>query len=395
MLTVLRRHFPQLAPALAGVEERVPALEGDQGAGCHVLRRRCVGSSSEHADAAAPAWAHWSTITGKVSDRSSLWRPIAFVALWVARLDEHATARSTYDDITEHFKYGSIGSEPGGSLLRPVGGCAAAVLDVQGASLHLPEKLPGGLRIGRSPHRARQGSADRHLAAAGVSASIRSDSTAPSAIPAPCATRPSAPPRIVLGMPAHQLDLQALVSFVLECSLDNRLTRENVLARVARDGRRRSVAVRARCCCASVLLDRLKTQVLESPKPHRAGAERSCAALGARPRRHIQSVQVASVQLAARSAAAIRTDWRGGLSVARGTRRRAKACNLHWDGDNDSVDERNLSAALGAGVTPVTVDHAAMKRVRDWIWTLPPPKYPYPIDQTLAAAERRCTRRTA
>ena len=51
--------------------------------------------------------------------------------------------------------------------------------------------------------------------------------------------------------------------------------------------------------------------------------------------------------------------------------------HLHWDGDNDSVDERNLSAALGAGVTPVTVDHAAMKRVRDWIWTLPPPKYPY------------------
>ncbi len=59
--------------------------------------------------------------------------------------------------------------------------------------------------------------------------------------------------------------------------------------------------------------------------------------------------------------------------------------HLHWDGDNDSVDERNLSAALGAGVTPVTVDHAAIKRVRDWIWTLPPPTYPYPIDRSLAA----------
>jgi hypothetical protein len=40
---------------------------------------------------------------------------------------------------------------------------------------------------------------------------------------------PGAPPRIMLGMPSHQLDLQALVSFVLECSLDDRLTRENVL----------------------------------------------------------------------------------------------------------------------------------------------------------------------
>src|SRR5262249_39197385 len=28
----------------------------------------------------------------------------------------------TYDDITMHFKYGSIGSEPGGSLLDPIGG---------------------------------------------------------------------------------------------------------------------------------------------------------------------------------------------------------------------------------------------------------------------------------
>jgi hypothetical protein len=59
--------------------------------------------------------------------------------------------------------------------------------------------------------------------------------------------------------------------------------------------------------------------------------------------------------------------------------------HLHWDGDNDSVDERNLSAALGAGVTPVTVDHDAIKRVRDWIWTLPPPKYPYAVDGAMAA----------
>jgi hypothetical protein len=58
--------------------------------------------------------------------------------------------------------------------------------------------------------------------------------------------------------------------------------------------------------------------------------------------------------------------------------------NLHWDGDNDSVDERNLSAGLGAGITPVTVDHAGLKRVRDWIWTLPPPKYPYSIDASAA-----------
>ena len=61
---------------------------------------------------------------------------------------------------------------------------------------------------------------------------------------------------------------------------------------------------------------------------------------------------------------------------------------LHWDGNNNSVDERNLSAALGAGVTPVTVDHPRLERVRNWIWTLPPPKYPYEIDPVLAAKGR-------
>ena len=57
--------------------------------------------------------------------------------------------------------------------------------------------------------------------------------------------------------------------------------------------------------------------------------------------------------------------------------------HLHWDGDNDSVDERNLSASLERR-DPVTVDHAGLRRVRDWIWTLPPPPYPFAIDASAA-----------
>jgi hypothetical protein len=56
--------------------------------------------------------------------------------------------------------------------------------------------------------------------------------------------------------------------------------------------------------------------------------------------------------------------------------------HLHWDGNNTSVDERNLSAALGAGVTPVTVDIAAIKRVRNWIWDWPAPPFPVPLPTT-------------
>lgn len=58
--------------------------------------------------------------------------------------------------------------------------------------------------------------------------------------------------------------------------------------------------------------------------------------------------------------------------------------NLHWDGNNDSVSERNLSAALGAGVTPVTVDRAAIARIEDWMWDLPAPRFPGQIDEAKA-----------
>ncbi|WP_305985023.1 cytochrome c [Roseibium sp. MMSF_3544] len=50
--------------------------------------------------------------------------------------------------------------------------------------------------------------------------------------------------------------------------------------------------------------------------------------------------------------------------------------NLHWDGNNASLSERNLSAAIGAGVTPETVDHKAIGRVADWLKDLEPPKQP-------------------
>ena len=67
--------------------------------------------------------------------------------------------------------------------------------------------------------------------------------------------------------------------------------------------------------------------------------------------------------------------------------------NLHWDGNNSSVAERNLSAALGAGVTPVTVDRGAIRRVEDWMWNLPPPRSPPPTASTRSrpSAGRRCS----
>lgn len=58
--------------------------------------------------------------------------------------------------------------------------------------------------------------------------------------------------------------------------------------------------------------------------------------------------------------------------------RGAKNMHLHWDGNNASIRERNLSASLGAGVSEATVDHGSLERIVKWLEDLQPPPSPYP-----------------
>ncbi|NMH60695.1 c-type cytochrome [Alteromonas ponticola] len=73
--------------------------------------------------------------------------------------------------------------------------------------------------------------------------------------------------------------------------------------------------------------------------------------------------------------------WNQGLRKQRDD---GNAMELHWDGNNDTVEERNLSAAFGAGAIPTNIDHAALSRIEDWLLTLPAPAYPFAIDNALA-----------
>lgn len=60
---------------------------------------------------------------------------------------------------------------------------------------------------------------------------------------------------------------------------------------------------------------------------------------------------------------------------------------LHWDGNNDSVRERNFSAAMAAGASREDMD-SEIKRLfalQDWLGeSLQPPAYPFTIDRVLA-----------
>jgi mono/diheme cytochrome c family protein len=86
---------------------------------------------------------------------------------------------------------------------------------------------------------------------------------------------------------------------------------------------------------------------------------------------------------------------------------------LHWDGNNTSVFERNISASIGGGATPVSLDLPRMIRVATWIGApdphhdltaeeiaaarldprphageLPIPRFPFAVDDLLAARGR-------
>jgi hypothetical protein len=306
---------------------------------------------------------------------------VAVVTLWVV-VSLSIDRPVAYDEITEHFKYGSIGSEPGVSLLQPVGGVLPPYSVFTALPSICPEKLPGGyaslgfvfepgrdLPVGVS-RRRRIGIDHVGLNCAVCHASTVRDT-------------PTSPPRVVLGMPAAELDLQSFVKFVLDCTLDNRMTAEAVLGHIKQMRDPPSLFERTLIRFGG-LVDRLKLQTL-------ALRNRIAPILDDRmPKWGRGRVDTFNPYKA------IQFNWRldrlppdeiVGASdfPSLWNQKPREGMHLHWDGDNDSVAERNLSAALGAGVTPVTVDHAALERVRDWIWTLPPPKYPYPIDRALAA----------
>ena len=74
------------------------------------------------------------------------------------------------------------------------------------------------------------------------------------------------------------------------------------------------------------------------------------------------------------------------LQGPRKKRSDGRPMQLHWDGNNDMVEERNLNAALATSALPGYIDHEAIECIEQWLETFEPPKYEkfFPIDQALA-----------
>jgi hypothetical protein len=208
---------------------------------------------------------------------------------------------------------------------------------------------------------------------------------------------PGAPQRWVPGMPAHQFNLGAWGKFLTTIPKDQKFTPQRLLDQIdamQNDSHRlvakpdlidrlifRYYAVYLMRDKLSVLGQRLSFIDNSTWGPGRVDTFNAPKALlnfpmeHADPRELMGNCDFPSV-------------WNQGPR---------KGMQLHWDGNNTSVDERNLSAAFGTGAYPPILDSGRVLRMAKYLETAQPPTYPYPIDKTLAARgkpvyEKYCTR---
>jgi len=270
-----------------------------------------------------------------------------------------------YADIQEHFKYGSIGSEPQNGIpywiIKVLPDMFADKLPGRGfASLGFLEEPGHDLPIGFSKRRV---IIDR----VGLNCAICHTGTV--------RDTPSSPHRVIVGMPGNNLDLQGYVRFLTACATDSRFTTDNVLA-----------AIESKTKLG--LIERfLYRQAIPLTREALIEQGYRMSFMDARPSWGPGRVDTFNPYKS------IQFHWPMDKDDTIGTtdlpsiwnQRPREGMQLHWDGDNTSVEERNKSAALGAGVTPATIDLPRLKRIEDWLLDFKAPPYPYEVNEALAA----------
>jgi len=193
---------------------------------------------------------------------------------------------------------------------------------------------------------------------------------------------PQSRPVVVAGMPAHRLDLGRFTQFLTQCALDERFNPWQVVQAAERTGARYSLRERLLLQYVAVpamkealILARFRFRFLDhevTPGPGRFdtfGPEKALLNWPLErvpPRQSVGIVDFPSLWL-------------------QGPRANADMW-LHWDGNNNSVEERNRSAAFGTGAVPRLLDRESLTFIANWLRSdaNQPPKYPFEIDAEMA-----------
>ena len=279
----------------------------------------------------------------------------------------------TYEEDDDHFKYGSIGSEPANGLpywiFKSLPHLFQDKLGPQGYRTFgfLYETPESDLPIGFSKRKV-NGLDFIWLNCAVCHTGIFQD--------------PTGKEQLIIGAPANKLRLQDFIAFLRTVATDNRFTSENVLQGIEAVGG--NLSILEKLLYRFYVVERVRAGLLDLKEKLYFLDRDDLNAWGAgrvdtfNPYKILQlnfpmgKQHLSVVEL--NSAADYPSIW---------MQRPRKGMNLHWDGNNASVEERNLSAALGAGVTPVTVDRKSLKRIENWLLDFSAPEFPGKIDEAL------------
>lgn len=278
-----------------------------------------------------------------------------------------------YADIGEHFKYGSIGSEPANGIPYWIWKVLPEMF---------PEKLPGkgyaSLGFLTEPGKDTPigfSERDVFIRRVGLNCAVCHTGT--------YRESPRTDPVLVLGMPANHLDLQGYINFLTDCALDPRFSPQYMMPAIEGIGGKLNPLEKFIYQYIAIYRtrDALITQgkQLELLRPHRWGRGRVDTFNPYKALKFDFPMEKLPPEELI-GAADLPSIW---------NQEPREGMQLHWDGNNTSVEERNKSAALGAGVTPTTIDLPRLKRIEEWLLKFAAPKYPFPINQELAATGKQ------
>jgi hypothetical protein len=247
----------------------------------------------------------------------------------------------TFVDAVGHFKYGSIGSEAAGGIPYWVWRVLPTVF-----AEHLPDRRGEGYeRFGfiyeSEDHERPIGTSYREkpFPLLGLNCAVCHTGTV--------RTAPDAERLLVLGMPAQQLDFLGYQRFLIAAAEDERFNADTLIPAIERIngdfGWLDSLVYRY------LIIPRLKDAILERAEEFRFLNDRPEWGPG-----RVDTFSPYKVHFGFDMSA---DDTIGTADLPPLFNQAVReGMWLHWDGNNDSLAERNLSAALGAGATEESLD---------------------------------------
>lgn len=191
-------------------------------------------------------------------------------------------------------------------------------------------------------------------------------------------------PEIVLGMPANTIDLERFQNFLTAIAKDPRFTADDILKAI--DDQKVELDFINRLALRFIGVKQMKDLIhgigdrfeftLDEPAfgPGRFDTFSPAKALMNWPREKIPEAERIGV-------VDFPSIW---------LQEKKRHMWLHWDGNNNKLEERNRSAAFGTGANFPILDRKSVERMEKWVLTATPPSFAstmgVPIDAARASA---------